>query len=90
MAEMMREVLNPFRFTLHETGKVVQSIKQQRTHSQIDDLVVWMFEFIVANQKVCRCTHYQLDHHSPGGGWAGYGDICQIPDCGCFDFITMM
>ena len=36
---------------------------------------------------LCRCKHDYKYHHSPGGGWAGYGDECKIPECKCADFV---
>lgn len=34
--------------------------------------------------KLCKCGHGYHMHHSPGGGWAGYGDECS--QCQCIDY----
>ncbi len=83
----MKEVPNPFNFTLSETGKIVGDLQfQKKERSQFDELLIWLYELVINNQKFCTCIHYQLDHHSPGGGWAGYGDVCQVTGCGCQNF----
>lgn len=83
----MKEVLNPYNFTLYEAEKITDSILKQRSRrSQFDELMIWLCALAKANQRKCICEHYECDHHSPGGGWAGYGDLCQVKGCGCRSF----
>jgi hypothetical protein len=41
---------------------------------------------VVEADAACGCGHLARQHHSPGGGWAGYGDECQQPGCSCREF----